>query len=136
MPYKGGNENDIYFNEKEQSLYKVNNLFNSDESVVTNLRSIADHNKIFLNSPYELIGFTGFDGRSVYPIYVQKFVHGIEATPQQIDNYMMQLGFKKSGDFTYTNGQYKVSDLRPRNVLVDRNGDVYVIDDIIRPYVA
>jgi len=50
-----------------------------------------------------------------------------------IDTYMSALGFIKTervGGFT--NGTYETWDLLPRNVLVDDEGDIYVVDAEIK----
>ncbi|MCH5243726.1 MAG: hypothetical protein J1F29_02385 [Lentimicrobiaceae bacterium] len=41
---------------------------------------------------------------------------------------MSRLGFHKTEDYTYSNNEITIADLRPRNVLKDSNGDIYVID--------
>lgn len=46
-----------------------------------------------------------------------------------IDTYMAALGFEKTGEEGhFTNGEFEVWDLLPRNVLVDDEGDIYVVD--------
>ena len=50
-----------------------------------------------------------------------------------IDTYMSALGFIKENDKgRYFNGTYLVWDVVPRNVLVDADGDMYVVDAEIR----
>lgn len=42
---------------------------------------------------------------------------------------MSALGFEKEGKTgVFSNGEFKVWDVVPRNVLVDKEGDMYVID--------
>lgn len=46
-----------------------------------------------------------------------------------IDTYMSALGFEKEGDTgRFSNNEYVVWDVVSRNVLVDKDGDMYVID--------
>lgn len=46
-----------------------------------------------------------------------------------IDTYMAALGFEKtSEEGRFTNGEYEAWDLLPRNVLVDSEGDIFVVD--------
>lgn len=53
----------------------------------------------------------------------------------EIDTYMAAIGFKKvNNDGRYTNGQYEVWDVVPRNVLVDDDGDMYVVDAEIKVF--
>lgn len=50
-----------------------------------------------------------------------------------IDTYMAALGFEKIGEEGhFTNGEFEVWDLLPRNVLVDDEGDIYVVDAEIK----
>lgn len=45
---------------------------------------------------------------------------------------MAAIGFQKIGEAKYTNGQYIVHDLYPRNVLKDEKGTIYVVDNIVK----
>ena len=50
-----------------------------------------------------------------------------------IDTYMSALGFTKTGaDGHFSNGEYEVWDVIPRNVLADKDGDLFVVDAEIR----
>ena len=42
--------------------------------------------------------------------------------------YMAAIGFQKISEAKYSNGVVEVSDLHPRNVPRDSEGDIYVID--------
>ena len=127
-PLPSGNENDVYLNTEDGYVYKVNNLLNS-KGIVPLFERIRLHNRTFPSSRYEFVGFTGFDGGSVYPVFRQEYVNeGVPATPEEIEAYMQSLGFARSGEAEYSNGELTISDLRPRNVLKDAEGDLYVID--------
>ena len=41
---------------------------------------------------------------------------------------MTSLGFSETAEACFSNGDIEVSDLYPRNVLKDLNGDMYVVD--------
>lgn len=126
-PGPSGNENDTYIS-NDGYVYKVNNLMNS-KGILPLFDRIKLHNQIFPSSRYEFVGFTGFDGRSIYPIFRQAYVHeSTNATPEEIEEYMNTLGFSKINEHKYTNGDITISDLRPRNVLKDTDGDLYVVD--------
>ncbi|MDL2223101.1 hypothetical protein LJB98_03280, partial [Bacteroidales bacterium OttesenSCG-928-M11] len=135
----GGNENTLAVNPNNGYIYKANNLMNSNMLVSQLLKQVSAHNLIFPETAYEIEGITGVDfgGNStpiVEPILKQKYVpNSVEATQQEIDGYMDELGFEKVNNTTFSNGEYIVSDLHPRNVLKDANGNIHVIDDIIRP---
>lgn len=127
-PAPSGNENDVYFNSEENTIYKVNNLMNSG-SISSLLERIKLHNQYFPNTHYELAGFSGFGGRDVYPVLKQRYIENSTfATPEEIDGYMKNLGFERVGDAKYANNDVIISDLRPRNVLKDADGDFYVVD--------
>lgn len=81
------------------------------------------------NTTYSFVGFTGFSGRSVYPIVRQCYIEGCRpATQNEIDCYMAALGFEKIDKGRFTNNQFVIFDLLPKNALKDDTGDVYIID--------
>ena len=56
----------------------------------------------------------------------------IPATHIEIDTYMAALGFEKQNDEgRYSNKDFQVWDLVPRNVLKDKDGDLYIVDSEI-----
>lgn len=132
VPGPSGHENDTYV--AENCIFKVNNLLNSNGSIVVLLQKLLLHNAIFPDTAYTFYGFAGFDGRSVQPIFCQPKV--ADATPASqvlIDTYMAALGFEKgTEEGRFTNEQYEAWDLLPRNVLVDFEGDIFVVDAEIR----
>ena len=126
-PGPSGNENDTYVS--GTIIYKVNNLLNSG-GIVKLLDKVLLHNLLFPNTAYILHGFAGYDMRSVMPVLLQRRIRNAQpATQIMIDTYMSALGFTKENDEgRYSNGTYVVWDVVPRNVLVDADGDMYVID--------
>ena len=131
VPGPSGNENDTYIS--NDTIFKVNNLLNS-KGVVSLLERVILHNTIFPETFYYLMGFTGYDGRSVMPILRQDLIKDARpATVVEIDTYMAAIGFTKMEALgRYTNGTYLVWDVVPRNVLKDKDGDIYVIDAEIK----
>lgn len=131
VPGPSGNENDTYVGEKV--IYKVNNLLNSG-SIVALLHKVLMHNAIFPDTAYAFYGFAGFDGRTVQPVIVQpRIANAHPATKIMIDTYMAALGFEKTNEGgRFKNNSYEVWDLVPRNVLVDDEGDIFVIDAEIK----
>lgn len=126
-----GNENDTYVS--NDIIFKVNNLLNSG-SILRLFEKIRMHNEIFPDTFYQLHAFTGFDGRTIMPILRQDLVKDAEPTPQiAIDTYMAALGFNREDVVgRYSNTDYIVWDLIPRNVLRDRDGDIFVVDAEIK----
>ncbi len=132
-PGPSGNENDTYVS--GTIIYKVNNLLNSG-GIVKLLDKVLLHNLIFPNTAYILHGFAGYDKRSVMPVLMQRRIRNAQpATQIMIDTYMSALGFTKENDEgRYSNGTYVVWDVVPRNVLVDADGDMYVVDAEIKKF--
>ena len=131
VPGPCGNENDTYVGKKV--IYKVNNLLNSG-SIVGLLHKILMHNILFPDTAYSFYGFAGFDGRTIQPVIVQpRIADSHPATKIMIDTYMAALGFEKTAeDGRFRNSQYEVWDVVPRNVLVDDEGDIFVVDAEIK----
>lgn len=134
----GGYENTLAIDEKNNVVYKSNNLFNSNHSIGSLLTQIQLHNLLFPETKYELVGFTGIDNGNKRVPYIevilkQDFVKNAEqATPLEIVGYMESIGFQKIDEAKFTNGQYTVYDLYPRNVLKDGRGIIYIVDNIVR----
>ena len=126
-PGPSGKENDTYV--AKDTIYKVNNLLNSG-GICKLLDKILLHNLIFPNTAYKLHGFTGYDGRTIMPVLEQERIcESKPATQIMIDTYMAALGFERDGETgRFKNESYRVWDVAPRNVLVDKDGDMYVID--------
>ena len=68
------------------------------------------------------------------PVLQQDLVKdALPATPIEIETYMAAIGFtKKNNEGRFTNNIYEVWDLVPRNVLKDKDGDIYVVDAEIK----
>lgn len=95
----GGNENTLALDRENGVIYKANNLFNSEQSISKFFDGIENHNKLFPENKYELVGFTGhnIDGRPyVEPIVKQDYVPGAkQATQKEIDAHMKSLGWEE-----------------------------------------
>jgi len=94
------------------------------------------HNEIFPDTFYQLHAFTGFEGRTIFPILKQDLIKKARpATIIMIETYMSAIGFEKLSEVgRFKNAKYEVWDLLPRNVLVDEDGDVFVVDAEIKAY--
>ncbi len=130
-PGMSGNENELYVS--DDIIFKVNNLMNTG-SITALLEKALLHNELFPETFYRLYGFTGFGDRSVYPILQQALVKEAEPAPQiAIDTFMAALGFDREERLgRYSNGEYIVWDLLPRNALRDKDGDIFVVDAEIK----
>lgn len=130
-PGPSGSENDTYVS--NDIIFKVNNLLNSG-SILGLLDKVRMHNEIFPETFYQFYAFTGFEGRTIMPVLQQDLVkNATPATQIMIDTYMAALGFvKQDGEGRFSNVDFLVWDVVPRNVLVDSEGDIYVVDAEIR----
>lgn len=127
-PAPSGMENEVYLSNDGSTAFKVNNLMLS-RCVSQLLDRLILHNAYFPQTRYDLYGFTGFGHGSIYPIIMQQYIKEVvHATPDEIERYMNQLGFANSGDARYSDGTIEIMDLRPRNVLTNKEGDMWVID--------
>ena len=64
------------------------------------------------------------------PVIVQpRVANARPATQILIDTYMAALGFEKTSQVgRFRSLRYEVWDLLPRNVLIDADGDIFVVD--------
>lgn len=131
VPGPSGNENDTYVS--NDIIYKVNNLLNSG-CILKLFAKIYMHNNLFYDTCYSLYAFTGFDGRTVMPVFKQSLVKNARpATPIEIETYMAAIGFFKLNEKgRFSNDVYEVWDVVPRNVLKDEEGDIYIVDAEIK----
>lgn len=110
-------------NEKESgaSTYNV--------AEINELEKFIFYNTIFPDSHYSFVGFTGFDGRSVFPVVKQQLIKGGKpAQNNEIDCYMAAIGFEKLDLGKFQNREFLVWDILPKNVLKDESGDIFIID--------
>ena len=127
VPGPSGNENDTYVS--NDIIYKVNNLLNTG-SILRLLDRVMWHNNLFYDTAYTLHAFTGFEGRTIMPVLRQRLIKdAVPATAIEIETYMAAIGFTKLNDEgRYANDEYVVWDMVPRNVLRDKDGDIFIID--------
>ena len=131
-PGPSGNEHDTYV--KGDTIFKVNNLLNSNGSVLQLFCKMLLHNMLFVETAYKFYGFTGFPGSSIMVVFTQYLIKdATPATSVEIATYMAALGFESTPiKGRFTNQEFEVWDLLPRNVLKDSEGDVFVIDAEIK----
>lgn len=121
-----GTESDTYFS-TDGYVYKMNNLMH-DPLISDYLQRLSLHNKIFTNTPYELVGFVK-SGQNIYPVVRQRVVNFDRlASEKEINNYMQSLGYMADGDGIFHNNKYTIKDVKPKNVFKGRDGQIYVVD--------
>lgn len=128
IPGPSGSESDTYIS-KDGYIYKSNNLLHCKDSIIVALEKFIFYNTIFPDSHYSFVGFTGFDGRSVFPVVKQQLIKGGKpAQNNEIDCYMAAIGFEKLDLGKFQNREFLVWDILPKNVLKDESGDIFIID--------
>lgn len=132
VPGPSGSESDTYIG-ADGYVYKQNNLLHTAGSIVEAITRFLMHNLIFPDTAYQFVAFTGFAGRSIYPVIRQQFIKGgTPATQNEIDCYMSAIGFSKMDVGKFCNEEFIVSDLLPKNVFRDQTGDILIIDAEIK----
>lgn len=134
MPGACGDENYCYLSPDGLTIYKVNVLSHSSDRILPIFNKILIHNELFPETRYDFVGFTnmGF-ARSAYPIFKQIMVKDADnAKPEEIADFMTALSFcpapEKNKPAAWKNDNYLVWDLQPKNVLMDKDHNLYVID--------
>ena len=135
---KGGYENEVYVTKDGKSAVKLNNLnfLNDDDTQYENTRDIdyfiarlnAQY-ELFPSCKYEIIGFAENSDIQTCIVLTQPFFEDAElSTISRIFEWLEKGGFISTGMGRYSNGKYILSDIKPQNVLVDKNGDLRFID--------
>lgn len=128
VPGPSGSESDTYLS-TDGYIYKTNNLMHCGDSIIKALTKFMMYNTVFIDSAYSFIGFSGFPGRSVFPVVRQPYIrNAAPATRVEIDYFMAALDFSATGNGIYENDRFIVKDILPKNVLKISEGDLYVID--------
>jgi hypothetical protein len=128
-----GMESQVFLSEDGTSVFKVNDLEFYDTPVGF-LNTISEHNNLFPESPYKVVGFTRRNDTDNFSfILEQPFVEAERgATQEEVTNEMGKLGFTKdTSDELFKKSNVEVLDLHEGNVVVDKNGIFYFIDPVI-----
>ena len=128
-----GSENEVYASLDSRYVYKLNDFRYSDDNLTPFFERIHEHNQLFPDCAYEFLGFAENRDGKVCAVLRQPFILSQrEATQQEIDKELENLGFSKELDGGYyTNGNYDIFDAVPNNVLMGDDGHLYFIDTII-----
>ena len=131
-----GQENEVFLSKDGKSVIKVNNFKFVPEDA-SDLSAFVDrlraHNELFPADAMELIGFTENSRGEVSAIIRQPFVDAErEATDAEIDEYLEDRDFTVDMTDEWSDGKYGILDLKPSNVLVDKNGRLRFIDVVVR----
>jgi hypothetical protein len=95
---------------------------------------------LFDNAPYRIIGFAENSAGEVSVVLEQPYIISErEATGKEIKDYLKDRGFREEEIFDdsgwsvhgWTNDIYDIWDAEPKNVLADKNGNLYFIDTVV-----
>ena len=128
-----GSENEVYASLDSRFVYKLNDFRYSDDNLSPFFERISVHNELFPDCEYTFLGFSDNRDGKICAVLRQPFILSQrEATQQEINEEMEQLGFHKEKDEGYfTNSNYDIFDAVPNNVLKGEDGHLYFIDTII-----
>ncbi|MFN5416284.1 MAG: hypothetical protein ACK5B9_04445 [Flavobacteriia bacterium] len=128
-----GEESLVWVDESDKvTKSQSTNLYNDLQE---KLDSITLQNALFPESALKVIGFGRTSDGEFQIIVEQPFIEakeGEKITDSQIEDYMSKLGFERVEDNNYSNGDTLVEDLHTGNVILDTQGNIIVIDPIIR----
>lgn len=133
---RGGEENQVYFDETKQRWYKRNTLAYHSTYLEFFYR-LALHTALFPEAGLRLEGFVEHDG-DLQPVISQPDVTATRgATPQEVQAHMKELGYVRIGgeethDYYNPRTMVRIEDLHDENVLVGEDGELYMVDPV--PY--
>lgn len=131
-----GGENDVYLSRDGKSVVKINDFSYLPENS-TNFDSFMNrvdaHNELFPHDAITILGFTLNSDGKVSVVLSQPYISNArEATQEEIDNFLEEMGFYTDMSGNWTDGTYEIADTKPNNVLVDEDGNLHFIDVV--PY--
>ena len=93
---------------------------------------ISEHNAgIGKTVPYTVIGFGKLSNGDFVVITEQPHIQNARlATRAEIKSEMEKMGYEQDGKDSFGNDNYFITDVNPKNVLVDGNGNLHFIDTI------
>lgn len=141
-----GTENTVYLSIDRKNVIKLNHFsfLNEDDTRFEFIRDmdyffnrIIAHYALFPENAYQLIGFSENRNGQISVILKQPFIYDVAfPTQQEIDTELQKRNFRKMtlgkgvnhGFIGYTDGTFELTDAKPQNVLIDKNGAWYFID--------
>lgn len=131
-----GGENDVYLSRDGKSVIKINDFSYLPENS-TNFDSFMNrvdaHNELFPNDAITILGFTLNSDGKVSVVLSQPYIgNAREATQEEIDNFLEEMGFYTDMSGNWTDGTFDIADTKPNNILLDEYGNMHFID--VLPY--
>jgi len=128
--FPSGNECENWIDPALNIIYKMNTLVHVGGDIQKLFNRLDIYNFLFPEVALKFVGFQIMSETNVYPIFAQPFISNANyATKPQIDEYMLIKGFiPMEKDGYYRNDKYILSDLKPKNVLITIDNNIFVID--------
>lgn len=136
----GGAESNVYFDEESQRWFKRNNV-SYHSSYLEFFYRLALHNEMFPEKPVALEGFVINDGNLEVVLSQPHARAERGASDEEIEEFMANLGYYKipyddkvntqRGDYYNKEKGIRIEDMHDENVLVDGEGNFFVIDPVI-----
>jgi hypothetical protein len=127
-------EAEVYGFQETKTVRKVFH-YDAIDSNYTPMRFIDNrisiHNGLFPETKYKLIGATKTYKGFAF-VLEQPYIEGEQLTENEIDEFMETIGFFNHAGTFHWNDFYCVGDLHTKNVLRDRDGNIFVIDPVPR----
>ncbi|MGN0235429.1 MAG: hypothetical protein ACI4BD_03815 [Paludibacteraceae bacterium] len=133
--FRSGNESENWIDKSNRLVYKMNTLMHVGEDIAKLLLRMELFNLLFPHNGMTFVGFYVYSETHVNPVFTQPFIDRARfATNDEIASYLELRGFYSTGnDGEYSDGEYLISDARPKNVLVSESQAIFIIDaDIVK----
>jgi hypothetical protein len=134
-PIASGEEAIVWADPDRGVVVKTQDTFQY-ENLQQKLDAITLHNTYFPSAPIKVLGY-GKNAKGEFQVIVeQPFVKGEKLTINEIHDYLESVGFKKDANGNYVNGETIVEDVHTGNAIRTPEGNIVVIDPIMRLNVA
>ena len=130
-PIGAGEEAIVWYDEKKGKVIKTQDTFQYD-NLQQKLDGITLHNAYFPEAAIKVIGFGRNANGDFQVIVEQPFIQGEKLTLPEIKTYLENAGFKEDENGHFSNGDTIIEDLHTGNVIKDADGNIIVIDPIMR----
>lgn len=128
-----GMESLVFLSKDGEKVFKVNDLEFYD-TPLNYLNTINEHNKLFPEAPYKVVGFTTRKDTSNFSFVLeQPFIQAERGvTQEEVNKELEKLGFSAVGEAeSYKKDNIEILDLHEGNVVVDSEGNIFFIDPVI-----
>ncbi|MBQ9426290.1 MAG: hypothetical protein IJU36_01485 [Paludibacteraceae bacterium] len=128
--FQSGNECENWIDTILNVVYKMNTLVHTGDNILKLLDRIEWYNTLFPTTALHFVGIQIMSSTHVYPVFSQPFVSSCRlATEQEITEYMTMRGFiRQEQDGVFASKDFLLSDIKPKNVLIEPDGTIFVID--------